>query len=366
MADHRQLHRCRPVRKQAQAVAGGMAGQVDQQVNPVTAHQRCRRRVVHGREVAPERGLAAQAFGHRIGTVDVRVAADLEAVVREPVEQRLEEQRDRMLTEIGRDEADAQTLRTGSIASGRRWRGHRPRLYPRPCAPLPRVLLPISRRWRHRRREPPAILDVRREGFLPSGRRRVVEREQQVAVGRLVHRLIRQHRAVSGQRGLKPAGHPLQVGQVVPGLGHQPPGRRYLPGRRIVAGRRAGVQRGFEGRLGTVVVAPGHAHVAEVDPRGQVRRVGGNGPAVTLDRRRIVAERPLGVAEVVQHLGLVAAGGERIEVGLPRRRQVAGDMAGIAEDGQRRGIAGGQRHRTPGAFHRPAAVAQRASDDVCA
>ena len=105
IAEKGQLQRRRSARECEQAVAAGVAGQIDQDIDRILLDQACRLRVVESADVAP--GVAVQ-FSARCGYGRIAVAGDLIKPGLVQRQKRMDKVRRHMLKEIGRHVADAQ------------------------------------------------------------------------------------------------------------------------------------------------------------------------------------------------------------------------------------------------------------------
>ncbi len=95
------LHGCRLAREGQQPVAAGMAGEINQHVDAILADHLCDRCVAETHRAAPMIGEAAEPTGDGIGHGDFGITEQLDRRVIMRRKQRLGEQRNGMLAEIG-------------------------------------------------------------------------------------------------------------------------------------------------------------------------------------------------------------------------------------------------------------------------
>ncbi len=97
----RHLHGCRTAREHQQAAAGGMAGEIHQDVDAVAPDHVGDRRIVQPDDIAPVAGQRAEALGDGIGRGHRGVAEQLDACRVMRRQQWFGEPRDCVLTEVG-------------------------------------------------------------------------------------------------------------------------------------------------------------------------------------------------------------------------------------------------------------------------
>ena len=109
IADARHLHRCRLMREHGQAVVLRMPRQIDENIDLVTPHERCRLLRRHAADIPPRIGSRAQLPGGFVrGAVRIAVHRECRAV--KELQERLQQRRHRMRAQIGRDIADADAV----------------------------------------------------------------------------------------------------------------------------------------------------------------------------------------------------------------------------------------------------------------
>ena len=111
------LQRRRLARKQQQAVAPGVPGNIDENVYPVGTNQLRRARIVHTGDSVPVLRMPHQSPRYLVHGSAAVIAKHLECFALMPRQHRFDEMTQRMLAEISRHVADAQApLRVGRIA----------------------------------------------------------------------------------------------------------------------------------------------------------------------------------------------------------------------------------------------------------
>ncbi len=102
------LHRCRLAREGEQPVAGGVAREIDQDVDAVTADLCGKFRIAQTDRAVPVIGEVAESLGDGIGRRHFRIAMELHDRAIMSRQQWFGEQRNRVLAEIRRNVTDAQ------------------------------------------------------------------------------------------------------------------------------------------------------------------------------------------------------------------------------------------------------------------
>ena len=122
-------------RKRQQAVVGGVAAQVDENIDRVFAHEAREPCMVEIDRGAPVRAVRLQPLGIIVGTRDIGVQEDFELRAVVMLDYGFEKKRDCMLVDVRRDEADAQTARGIAVVAMRRRRSFQRRRVA--CCPCP-------------------------------------------------------------------------------------------------------------------------------------------------------------------------------------------------------------------------------------
>lgn len=122
ITDPRGLHRRGAAREDEEAVVGGVAGEIDQDVERVAADEIGGSVVIEVGEVAPVFGVGAETRGETVGRADVGVTENLEARAVVRGEDGFDEVGDGVVVEIGREVADAEAARAQG-GRGERRRG---------------------------------------------------------------------------------------------------------------------------------------------------------------------------------------------------------------------------------------------------